>query len=206
MTKKMINTTFVLLFAALLVGGCGSKKLVTTGFLSDYSRLEAKSGTSMRYIKPGALRNYSKFIVDPVAIHFHSRAKGKKTKSEDLRTLQKYMYDAVVKSLSSGYQVAYRPGPGVARLRIALTDVKKSSPVLNAIPQTKLVGLGLGSASMEAEMVDSQTGEQIGAVVESQVGKRLSLKGLSTWGDAKAVMDDWAKRLRKRIDEAHGRM
>ena len=57
---------------------------------------------------------------------------------------------------------------------------------------------------MEAEMIDSQTGRQIVAVVESQIGKRLSLAGISTWGDAKAVMDDWVNRLRKHLDEAHG--
>ena len=57
---------------------------------------------------------------------------------------------------------------------------------------------------MEAEMIDSQTGRQIVAVVESQIGKRLSLAGINTWGDAKAVMDDWAHRLRERLDEAHG--
>lgn len=70
-------------------------------------------------------------------------------------------------------------------------------------PQTRLIGAGLGGASMEAEMVDSQTGRQIGAVVESQLGKRLSMAGIRTWGDAKQVMDDWAKKLKKRLDDAH---
>jgi hypothetical protein len=64
------------------------------------------------------------------------------------------------------------------------------------------MGTGLGGASMEFEVLDSQTGVQIGAAIESQLGNRLSLKGMSKWGDAKAVMDDWAKRLRARLDEA----
>jgi hypothetical protein len=76
---------------------------------------------------------------------------------------------------------------------------------MNILPQTKLIGSGLGGATLEVEMVDSETGEQIGALVESQLGKRLSLEGVSTWGDAKGVMDRWANRLRQRIDEAHGR-
>lgn len=56
---------------------------------------------------------------------------------------------------------------------------------------------------MEAELIDSQTAKQLAAVIESQKGKRRPLKGLSKWGDAKAVMKDWAKRLKERLDEAH---
>jgi hypothetical protein len=67
-----------------------------------------------------------------------------------------------------------------------------------------MTGLGIGGASMEAEVIDSQTGEQIGAVIQSQKGKRISMSGLKKWGDAKAVMDDWVKRFRKLLDEAHG--
>jgi hypothetical protein len=42
-------------------------------------------------------------------------------------------------------------------------------------------------------------------VVQSQQGNRLTFDGLSQWGDAKGVIDDWAKRFRKRLDEIHGR-
>lgn len=204
MNKKLVSSLMVF-FVVLIFGGCGSKQLVTTGFLSDYSRLGMDSKSSMRYVNPrNGLGNYSKFIVEPVVIHFHAKAKGKETKREELVNLKKYMYDSVVKALSGRYQIVNQAGTKVARLRIALTDIEKSSPVLNAIPQTKLSGLGLGSASMEAELIDSVTGEQIGAIVESQEGKRLSLEGLTKWGDAKAVMDGWAKRFRERLDEAHG--
>jgi hypothetical protein len=58
---------------------------------------------------------------------------------------------------------------------------------------------------MEAELVDSQTGEQIGALIESKKGSRLSLAGMTRWGDAKAAMDEWAQRFEQRLDEAHGR-
>jgi hypothetical protein len=113
------------------------------------------------------------------------------------------MHAAIVSAISDRYSIVYRPGPGVARIRIAITDLKKSKIVQNIWPGSKLAGTGLGGASLEAELVDSRDGTQIGAVVESQLGERLSLDGLSTWGDAKAIMDGWAKRLRERLDEAH---
>jgi hypothetical protein len=80
----------------------------------------------------------------------------------------------------------------VAKIRIAFTNIEQSYPLLNAIPHTMLVGAVLGGALMEAEVADSVTGEQIAAVVQAQKGKKLSLEGLSKWGNAKTVMDDWA--------------
>ena len=191
-----------LIIMVTIVCGCVPKKPATTGFLSDYSRLEPFSGTSMRYVDRAALGTYSSFIVDPVISRIYGEARAK-ISAEDLKDITSYMHAAVVRELSGRYAIAYRPGPGVARIRIAITDLKKSNPVLNTLPQTKLAGVGLGGASMEAEMIDSQTGRQIGAVVESQIGERLSLAGMTTWGDAKQVMDNWAKRLKTRPDEVH---
>jgi hypothetical protein len=91
----------------------------------------------------------------------------------------------------------------VARLRVAITDLQPSNPALNVLPQTKLTGRGLGQASAEFEPVDSRTDEQISAI-DAQTGSPLSLSGLSKWGDVEAVMNDWAKRVAKRIEEAHG--
>lgn len=191
--------------------GCGPQKAQRVGFLSDYSRLKPYSDVSYRHIPSKAtFRRYSKFIIDPVVVHFHTgskaikeRSKGKLTE-QDLTDMKNYMHDAIVKAISDRYSIVYRPGPGVARVRVALTDLKKSNVLMNIHPGSKLLGTGLGGASLEAEVIDSQSGEQIAALMESQLGNRLSLDGLSEWGDAKAIMDGWAKRFRKRLDEAHG--
>ena len=191
--------------------GCGAQRAQRTGFLSDYSKLKPYSDVSYRNIPSQAtIRRYSKFIVDPVVIHFHTgskaieeRTKGKITE-QDITDLKNYMHDAIVNAISDRYGIAYRPGPGVVRVRIAITDLKKSNVLMNIHPGSKLLGSGLGGASLEAEWLDSQTGEQIAALVESQLGDRLSLDGLSEWGDAKAIMDGWAQRFRTRLDEAHG--
>ena len=203
MNKTKLLT--VLAIALMVIQcGCSAKLGRQTGFLSDYSKLDRQSDVSYRYIGPN-LGAYSQFIVDPVKIHFHASSKGGKLSAEDITDLQNYMHTAIVSAISDRYSIVYRPGPGVARLRLALTDLKKSKIVQNIWPGSKLAGTGLGGASLEAELVDSRDGTQIGAVVESQLGNRMSLEGLSTWGDAKSVMDDWAKRLRERLDEAHGR-
>ena len=202
MNKTNLLTVLAIVLMAVQCG-CSAKLGQQTGFLSDYSKLDRQSDVSYRYIGP-YLGRYSQFIVDPVKVHFHASSKAGKLSAEDITDMQNYVHAAIVSAISDRYSIVYRPGPGVARLRLAITDLKKSKIVQNIWPGSKLAGTGLGGASLEAELVDSQNGTQIGAVVESQLGNRMSLEGLSTWGDAKSVMDDWAKRLRERLDEAHG--
>jgi hypothetical protein len=210
----MKKTSLLMMLAigiTVIHSGCTAQRAQRTGFLSDYSRLKPYSDVSYRNIpSQEVIRGYSKFIVDPVVAHFHtgSKAIGERTKGkiteQDITDLKNYMHDAIVKAISDRYGIAYRPGPGVARVRIALTDLKKANVLMNIHPGSKLLGSGLGGASLEAEWLDSESGEQIAALVESQLGDRLSLDGLSEWGDAKEIMDSWAKRFRERLDEAHG--
>jgi hypothetical protein len=145
-----------------------------------------------------------------VEVHFHRgakaiehRTKGKLTQRQ-VTDLTNYMHARIVKAVEdSGSRIAYQPAAGVARLRVALTDIDRSTAA-SLLPQAKLVaGAGIGGASMEAEVVDSMTGEQIGAVVESKKGSRMPFANLGEWDAAKQVIDDWAKRLQKRLDEAH---
>jgi len=139
-------------------------------------------------------------------VHFFTGASAIEAKSEgkiteqELKDLTNYFHSAIVKAISdSGRKVVHRAGPGVARIRVALTDIKETG-TLNVLPQASLLGAGIGGAAMEAEVVDSVTGKQVGAVVESRKGGRVPFSNLGDWGTAKGVMDDWAKRLQKRLE------
>ena len=200
----MNKTNLLMMFAVgamITQCGCESKQMEQTGFLSDYSRLEPVSDEMLRYFNPNLpLSKYKRFIIDPVEIY----ASESKLTAEEKKELTSFMESQIRSSLGSKYPTTRSPGPGVGKIRVALTDIDKSSAVMNILPATKVAGTGLGGAAMEAELVDSVTGEQIGAIMEYQKGSRLSLEGLSKYGDAKAVMKGWAKRFRKRLDEAHG--
>ncbi len=210
MEKKIKKTSVLMVVAVglmLIQCGCGGG-VTKTGFLTDYSRLSKESDTSLRHLNKRALAKYSNFIVDPVEVHFHRgakaiehRTKGKLTQRQ-LTDLTNYMHARIVKAVEdSGSRIAYQPAAGVARLRVALTDIDRSTAA-SLLPQAKLAGAGIGGASMEAEIVDSMTGEQIGAVVESKKGSRMPFANLGEWDAAKQVINDWAKRLQKRLEEA----
>ena len=184
----------------LIQSGCGSESTVRTGFLSDYSRLQFESSTSLRYINDRVLAKYSSFIVDRVQVHFHSGSKSQgKLTQQQISNLTSHMHANIVVAVkNSGKKVVYQPAPGAARIRVALTDIEKTNAV-NILPQASLIGAGLGGASMEAEIIDSMTGEQIGAVVESQKGSRIPFSNLGEWTTAKKIMDDWGNRLQQRL-------
>ena len=202
---RKANVIMIMAVMLITLSACEESQRTTTGFLTDYSRLQQVSDTTLRYLPSQSLAGYSKFIIDPVTVHFHAGAKGAKASSTETAHLKQYMYAEIRKAISDRYSIVTQAGPGVARVRVALTDIKESKTIQNIIPMAKLAGTGLGGASMEAELIDSQTGRQIAAIVETQSGNRLSLDGLSKWGDAEAVMKGWAQRFRKRLDEAHAR-
>ncbi len=191
----------------LIQFGCGGATQKKTGFLSDYSRLKAVSDENYRYVDERAVDRYSGFIVDEVKVHFFAGASAIKAKSkgkitdQDLRDLTNYFHSAIVKAISSsGHKVVYQPGPGVARIRVALTDIKETG-ALNVVPTASLLGTGVGGAAMEAEVIDSVSGKQISAVVESRKGSRVPFSNLGDWGTAKGVMDHWANRLKERLQQ-----
>jgi hypothetical protein len=206
MKVALVLTAFV---AALVLAGCKASVPQESGFLSDYSKLQAKSKTSLTYVDNQKLGTYSKFIVDPVQLKFYNEKEAKKVTPEKLEkfgTLQTDFQNAMIQDLqAAGYEVVSTPGPDTARIRLAITDIKKGEPALNVLPQTALVGVGLGGATAEGEIVDSQTNQQVAAAIESQLGKRYSMGAFSAYGNAKQIVDDWAQRIVQRINYAHGK-
>ncbi len=177
-----------------------------SGFLSDYSNLEEVDENHLVYVS-GNAGNYSKFIIEPIAMLYRQPEEKRIFSDEELEDLQVHFKNAVSEALTEddGYEVVEVSGPGTARLRIGITDVDDTIGALNITIYTKITGAGLGGASMEGEIVDSITGEQIGAAIRWGSGSRVLRAGFTHTGDAKIVMNRWAKDFRDRIDGAHGR-
>jgi hypothetical protein len=197
-----MKKAIVLSILLALLCGCESKEKSMTGFLSDYSKLKKESASTLRYVNKDAVGRYSSFIVDPVQVRFYSGSpsEGKLT-IQQLSELTNYMHTKIVEAVQgAGKTVVEQPGAGVARARVALSDIKKSTAV-SILPQASLLGAGVGGASMEAEIIDSMTGKQIAAVVQSGTGSRVPFTNLGDLNAAKTVIDGWAKRFKERLIE-----
>lgn len=198
---KKVNLILMMAVCVLIMSGCSSQKMTKTGFLSDYSKLRKESGSRLRYVDETALKQYSAFIVDPVQSHLGD-SKSELTATQ-ISDLENYTHTKIVEAVQgAGKQIAYQPGSGVARVRVALTDLEKTGAI-NMLPQASLVGAGVGGASMEAEVIDSVTRKQIGAVVESKEGSKIPFSNLGDWTAARGVIDSWAARFQKTLEAMH---
>jgi hypothetical protein len=210
--KNKVFRPIVLMIVAILLAclfaGCQSAPIAKTGFLSDYSRLRAGSWSDLGYVNSTELAKYQGFIIEPVTMHFHSYAGGAKDyetgrlSQQDISELTAYMQARVSEAVSkSKNSVVYRSGPRVARIRIAITDINRST-MTSHFPGARVSGSGLGGATIEAEILDSTTGDQIAATVEAQKGFRIPLAGVRDWSSAKQAMDTWGNEFRKRLVNA----
>ncbi len=181
-----------------LLTGCASTSAPTrTGFISDYARLQKAEAGAMRFISP-ELREYKRYMVDPAEMRIQRDV----LKPNERAEVAGYMRDALTRILKAqGFDLTNQPGAGVARVRVAITDVQLSKWYLNLHPASKATGAGSGGASMEAEVIDSVTGKQLAAVVQAGKGNQFELDTFSKLDDVKDVIDKWADAAAKRLKE-----
>ena len=116
--------------------------------------------------------------------------------------ISRYSGQVLTKVLTEndGYSVVEEVGEGVATIRLAVTALDASLGLLNVAVTTKITGAGLGGAAMEGGMLDSLTGEQLGAWIRWGSGNRLLRAGFTRLGDGKLQIDMWTMNMRIRID------
>ena len=181
------------------------------GFLKDYSQLQPQEGYQAKevYVNPqAAWSSYNAVYVDSVTMWVNDPSTA--PSAEDQQMLTDMLYKALSDKVGEKFTLADRPGPGVIRVRAALTQAKGARVALNAIttviPQLRVVStLGgvaadtaalVGSASVEAELVDAVTNERLAAAIDAVAGTKSLLRAFSKWADVQNACDKWAERLR----------
>jgi len=207
----------------LLLGACATmqaRKAETTTFLGDYSMLK-KGGEGealLVYRDPQAdIKSYSAILMDPVQIYASSDDSLGDMSKEDRQNLVNYLRAAVHEQLKGDYAFVNQPGAGVMRLRFAITEAEDANVVLDTISTVTPPGLALtglqalatgscafvGSAGVEVELQDSQTGKRLMAAVDRRVGGKVTGQGdkFDEWRTVKNAIDYWADRLQTRLAE-----
>ena len=211
----------VVAISILLTGGAWAKSdVMRSGFIENYPAFEAdvdRKGAQV-YRKAGVdLKKYTKVMIDPVEIWISPKSKYKGIDPNDLKAVADTFRAAIVAELEPTYPVVSKPGEGVLVLRIAITDVftkKKKRGLLGYTPVgivTKGVkdltvgpAISLADAVIEAELIDSQTNERIGALIDRQSASMKKKKDTS-WEKIQSTLKFYAKRFRGRMDKDHGR-
>lgn len=215
----------VAVVAAALLTGCATTRQSRgvgeeSGFLGDYSDLKpgGKDEAQLIYIRPDAdWARYDAIEIDSVTLWLDSKTED--IPKEEQQQLTDYLYNALYEHLSKDYKIVDHPGPGVMRLRAAITEAKGSKVVMNTItsivPQlrllTTIVGMSagtsvlVGKAGVEAELTDSMTGQRLMAGLDERQGTKAIRGGIKKWSDVKLAFDFWAERLQKRLETLSGR-
>jgi hypothetical protein len=163
---------------------------------------------ALGYAATDAQKNLHKYIavvVEPVEVYLASDADDAKLSDTARAAATEYFRAALVKAVSAAYPVVDNTGPLVMRLRSALVGVDFGGEV-PAAERDSNKGLThtvmIGEVRVEMELVDSETGDRIAALVDQQnLGEGAEIGSVNfgreeRWAAAREAFDGWAYRVR----------
>ena len=189
---QKVRAVLVVAFCAMVVA-CTTAKVTEekeySGFLSDYSQLQPGVSADqaavpvLRWTSPLlAERNYSKIMIDPIAL-YPAPQPGPQLRSEVLTSMLVYLNKAMRTEVAKKYEIVSEPASDVVRLRAAITGVKTNPEALAAyeyIPVAFIFASASKAAGKrdqmveifaEAELTDSLSGERLAAGVRKGFGE-----------------------------------
>jgi hypothetical protein len=220
-TVRRIKVSLIVLAILFLSAATAMSAQEFSGFIEDYPDLEkdVDRAGALIYREPGTdMKTYTKIMIDPIEIFYSPKSKYKGINPDDLKILADTFRSSIVSALEPDYPVVSKPGPDVLGIRLAITNVsvkKKRRGLLGYTPIGLVAGgvkrvagvskkIILQDATIEAELLDSQSNERLGVLIDklSASGEK---KKKRSWDDVVATLDFYAKRFRGRMDEDHGR-
>lgn len=186
-----------------------------SGFLGNptvYDLLKPVEDGGARWLKPGVdFKKYNKFMVDSVVFFLADKADYKGIDPQEMKELCDEFNKALVAAFKDKLPIVAEPGPDVARVRFAITNVQPSRPGVSAVTSIIPVGLGVslvkkgatggwvgsGETAAELMVLDTMTNE----IVAMGAIKRAAEfdERFSKWGSARDAFKFWSERLVKSI-------
>ena len=169
-------------------------------FLSTYDDLAPLPGRAgVESYRSARLSDFHSFIVDPVVV-----LPTRSVSNFAITPMQRDQLAADLQSevrenlrLAGKLAVSNSPGPGIGRLRSAVTEIGR-----NIRPNGAQAGQ-IGGATVEAEVLDSVSGERLGAVIISETvseSNEMAPERRDQFRDVRIVFSSWAARLLKWLE------
>ncbi len=216
--------TLTLLSASVLATGCATtyqaNVVEPAGFLGAYHMLKEGGDDQalLVYRHPDVnklCKNYNKVLLEPITIWVKAESSVADVSVEDRQHLKSYLYQSIKKALSSDYQIVSQPGPGVMRIRGAITEAEGSWVALDTLtsihPGTVAMsgikqmafgsGTFVGETAVEFSIEDSVTRKPLMMGVDKRAGGKNWTKKFNSWGKVEASYDYWADKLKTRLAE-----
>ena len=218
-----ITMVMTIILSSSIIYAADTKDMQRSGFLTTYEGLKQTDEYMVEWVyinEKADFKSYNKLVLDYVVFFVKEDAEYKGLQIDEMQQLAEAFHKSIIKELSDKYQFVSEPGPGVMRIRLALTDVQPIKPTINFLTSVVPVGLalnvvkvgatgtsiGVGKTSMEAEIFDTQSKMRLAAAIDENIGgKYTGYKGDTKWAHAEGTFEAWAKDLRKFLDNLTGK-
>ncbi|MDM0011676.1 DUF3313 domain-containing protein [Variovorax sp. J22P168] len=184
-------------------------KVSNVGFLSDPGKLRAQpaNGGFLCWRQAGVdWRVYDKVMIERIKVYVTPASDQSPIDPSDLKALIDYFHSALVKNLSPTVKIVDAPGPGVLRVRLALTSLVPTNQLASlagtAVPYGFVAEMGSGAATgrppgstpylgktgLEAQFRDGATGNVLAECADTQIGLKYAA---DLKGDATTAAEAW---------------
>ena len=217
--RRMRALIMLIAFGFLFTGCASTAKMPKSGFLTDYSLLKKNEDPRFVddwiYVKEGVdWKSYDKIMVERVTYFFNEEADYKGIQAEELTQISEIFNEHYIRVLKYNFILVDEPGPNTLRIRTAITGLTPNEPVTGTLTTVIPVGIvvsagakattgshiGMGGASGEAEILDSQTGEVLAAGIDTTTGSKARIdKSVTKWGQVEEITKMWAENLAENL-------
>ena len=212
----------LLVLSAIFVSGLAqatTTNVITSGFFEEPIKFKPDPDrkSALRYISPNLKAGtYTKAVFNPVEIWYAPDSPYKGIEPDQLAKITDRFYRAMVKAADASKLLTDKPGPGIVLVRAAITNVKATRPKPKWYNYNPIGGIAYGikrigyhdvilsDAVMEMEVLDSETGETLGALVDTGVGINKKGQKKRTWEDVEKTLDFYAKRFHEHMQRMLG--
>lgn len=193
-----------------------------SGFLDNYEQLNEVDDPWIDYMYMSDGFNEkivaaTTMVIEQPEIFIASDSKYKGIKPDDMKLLSDSFRETLADSMADLYQIALSPGPDTIQVNVAFTNLylkKKGRRLVGYTP----VGLVAGTAKrallddftdkvqltegvIEAEFLNAETGDRIGAIVIG-LGNKDKKKEFTSWEEVEEAIGISTARLRCRFSNA----
>jgi hypothetical protein len=218
--KKALKISLGVLLLTFLVSTAFAKEdIPRSGFLGGptlYKQLKPgeEGGAKLRWLNPKVdFKKYNKLMIDSVIFFLADKAQYKGIDPQEMKELADEFNKQILAAVKDKWPVVSEPGPGVVRLKIAITNIEPSKPGAAAVTSVVPVGLGVslvkkgatggwtgsGQTGVEVAWIDTETNEVIAMAVDQR--KAEFEQRFSKWGSATDAFKFWAERIAYALDK-----
>ncbi len=223
LTSQLVGNLATAALAMAIAGGAQAAQTMTSSFIDGLPPLEPSPFVqgAFRWQKAGVdFGSYDKVMLDRVHFVYATDSESKTIDPSHLAAIGASLVTRIREAMEPEYPVVDASGPGVLRLRLAITEVRVMkvegkkvakgifaiTPVglaLNALTSGAAEETDLSRSRIEAEALDSASGTRLGVFIDPEPARHGD--GGKSWEALQESFSFYASRLRSRFDREHGR-